>query len=1376
MDSTEPTLNLKPKVLLVDDSEFNLIALEAALTSSDYQLVKFNSGQAALEFLSKQEVAVILLDVQMPEVDGFEVAKRARQINTSAETPILFVTGKDQTETDVHKMKAVGGFDFILKPINTDLLQSKIGFFVKMYVQAKELRIKTVQLQVALEDEKTNLLENAMDAVVRIDQSNTVTFWNKNAEKIFGWDKQEIIGQQLSMIVPERFRKAHAQGMRKFIETGVSKIQNQRIEIPGLRRNGEEFLMELTVASVQSSEGYRFYSFMRDISEQKRIQNLVAAEAKKLSLITNAIPDAIAYVDKHQVYQFANVAYEEWLQLNPDEIIGQPMTNILNDQYAYTEPYINEVLKGHKARFATKLPKRNGSLRDVDARYLPDMSPDGDVRGFVIIAHDVTEIQKSREIIQNQSKYLEFILNKIETSVLLIEPESGDVKFANEAAEKMAAGLQKNVRLYGDDYQLFDSEGKLLPREMYPRARAARGDRISGLEYTWKTPFGSWDYLMYSDLIPQMHGQSETALLSFLDITKLKEIERKLRQQEEDFKQLANTIPQLAWTAHPNGDIFWYNDRWYDYTGTTIEEMQGWGWQKVHDPEVLPEVTKRYKLTMETGQSDSMEFPLRSKSGHYRWFLTRWHPLKDEDGKVLRWFGTNTDIHEQKLIAQDQAFRANLTTTLNSANSLNQLVLTATESIASYLAVSRCFVTEVNGNNAQVHTDYSKNFPSLTGSYELMQFGPDLVKAWKTGAVVSVEDVKADRLTKDSAGAHLSLGIRSFITVPLIRSGALAGALNVADSAPREWSQRELELIKVIAESVWAEFERAHLLEALKLSTKRSELLAKASNVLNSTLNIEKILGFLSDLTVPVIADWCSIRMLNSKGELEQMSVSHSDPAKVKWAWELEKRFPANENAPQGPHQVIRSGKPELIKNVTDEMIESSTKDPDQVEMIRSLGMRSYICTPITSRGQTVGTITIVVTDESKRQYNEADLSIASELGFRVGVAVENARLYHESQTVNRLKDEFLANLSHELRTPMNVILGHSEILKNDRPDLSEEEIETSIEAIERNAKAQTSIISDLLDVSSIITGKVTYQPEEMNPIETVGKILQGLRPTAQAKNISLKFDCVEAPSKVAADLTRLHQIIWNLVSNAMKFTEPGGIITVKLSKSELNWIISVTDTGLGIDREFLPFVFDRFRQEDASTTRRFGGLGLGLSVVRHLVELHGGYVKADSKGKGFGSTFTVILPLSPVIHSDQDLEMKNHTSNLSNRTPGGLELTDVNILLVEDSTDNRILVNRILSKAGAKVVDAESAMEAREKLQFFKPDVIVSDIGMPLEDGIEFIKKLRLNSTIPAIALTAFVRLEEKEAALSAGFQVHLGKPVNGKILIGEISKLVHH
>lgn len=384
-----------------------------------------------------------------------------------------------------------------------------------------------------------------------------------------------------------------------------------------------------------------------------------------------------------------------------------------------------------------------------------------------------------------------------------------------------------------------------------------------------------------------------------------------------------------------------------------------------------------------------------------------------------------------------------------------------------------------------------------------------------------------------------------------------------------------------------------------------------------------------------------------------------------------------------------------------------------------------------------------------------------------------------EAEEAGRLKDEFVATVSHELRAPLNAILGWVRMLH--AGGLDREAADKAVETIERNAENQARLVDDLLDMSRIISGKLTLDVRLFDPAAIINAAIETIRPAAAARKIAVRVELDPAARWISGDPNRLQQIIWNLLSNAIKFTPKGGAINLKLGQDESQVVISINDTGQGISPDFLPYVFDRFRQADSSSIRRHGGLGLGLAIVRHLVELHGGSVAADSAGAGKGATFTVRLPIAPLRVEAGQPAAGSKPGEWKIPTNVAPILNGLSILVVDDEEDARQLIRHVLTSYGAAVITAGSAGEALESISRRLPDLpdlIVSDIGMPGEDGYSLIRKIRhskfgARENLPAVALTAYARPQDRMRAIAAGFQYHVPKPVEPAELATVIASL---
>ena len=716
------------------------------------------------------------------------------------------------------------------------------------------------------------------------------------------------------------------------------------------------------------------------------------------------------------------------------------------------------------------------------------------------------------------------------------------------------------------------------------------------------------------------------------DISTRKSAEDALRQSEEMLRALANSIPQLAWMAEAGGAIVWYNERWYEYTGTRPDQMVGWGWQSVHDPEVLPQVLQRWNDSISTGKPFDMEFPIRGADGEYRWFLTRVNAVRDRHGKVVSWFGTNTDVDQVKRVEQALREESNVLELLNSTGA----ALSSQRDLRSLLQTVTDAATGVSG----------------------ARFGAFFYHG------------------KDADGDLFTLY-------------TLAGA------APED-------------------FER-----------------------------------FGYPRATPLFGP-----SLRGEGVVRSDDITR-DP-----------RYGANR-----PHFGVPEGHPPV---------------------------RSYLAVPVIARsGEVLGSMFFGHPEPGI--FNERTERIVGGIAAQAAVAIDNTRLYEaahhaaeerkvllesersaraEAERTSQMKDEFLATLSHELRTPLSAILGWAQVLR--RGSRNADDLQRGLQTIERNARAQAQLIEDLLDMSRITSGKVLLDMQAVHPSVFIDAAIETVRPAADAKNIRLEKDYHPDAGIIAGDPGRLQQVIWNLLSNAIKFTPRDGLVRIAVAPADGHTEISVCDTGAGIKPEFISHVFERFRQADASTTRRHGGLGLGLAIVKHLIEQHGGTVSVESEGEDLGARFTILLPAAAVQPAPARAD-RVAFSPLPPHTPDLLlrDLSGVHVLVVDDEPDARDLIKRILSDCNASVATAGSASAALAAFRETRPDVLVSDLGMPDVDGFELLARVRAlghaaGGDLPAVALTAFARSEDRIRALEAGFRAHIAKPVEPSELIAIVASIV--
>jgi len=555
-----------------------------------------------------------------------------------------------------------------------------------------------------------------------------------------------------------------------------------------------------------------------------------------------------------------------------------------------------------------------------------------------------------------------------------------------------------------------------------------------------------------------------------------------------------------------------------------------------------------------------------------------------------------------------------------------------------------------------------------------------------------------------------------------------------------------------------AEREKAERSRERSLIEQRDTLafLTQFSDRLSPVVTFEGLIEVVRTLAVPFLADWTMVHIVNDDGTVRFVPGTQADEPRHAASGSASPASVAPD--PRSPMaHVIATGHLAVVDVAPGNAAVALTGNvaADTTIDARMAGAAALLPLIVDSRVKAVLSLML----DSARGFSAAEPLLLEEVTRRLGQALERIQLYREAQEANRLKDEFLGTLSHELRTPLNAIFGWARILRS-RP--LDDRTAHAVEVIERNAESQIRLIEEVLDVSRIIRGKMTLSVEPVDLAAILRATIDTVRPTIHAKRLHLEAHIDDVPP-VLGDAHRLQQVFWNLLSNALKFTGSDGTIAVALRSTADSAEFEITDTGVGIRREVLPFVFDRFRQADSSTTRLYGGLGLGLAIVKHIVELHGGTVGAASTGEGQGATFTFRLPAE-------------HSLGRTEATPGSrgavLAQSQVlrarTVLVVEDHDDARELIVGVLESAGARVLSAATTPQGVALAQQVRPDVLVADLGLPGEDGYTLLARLRaMFPDIPALALTAYARTADRERVLSAGFQQHVVKPVDPRHLL---------
>jgi signal transduction histidine kinase/DNA-binding response OmpR family regulator len=736
------------------------------------------------------------------------------------------------------------------------------------------------------------------------------------------------------------------------------------------------------------------------------------------------------------------------------------------------------------------------------------------------------------------------------------------------------------------------------------------------------------------------------------------------------------------------------------------------------------------RLPMQTAAREGrelrdVEFDIVHSNGRVVRLLEYAAPLFDEKGEPRGAVGAFVDITERRRVEVRDRLLLQIDDMLRGATDPAVLLRSVAHSIGEHVQASRCFFAEVAAEHAHlsVEGDYRRDprAPSIAGTHPVPE-SPQVTEDLRAGRPIVIEDV-----LRDSRGTAAALAVipdrtaGSIVTVPIHRTRRWISNLVVTTSEARAWHKDELALLGTVAARSGLAAERLRLNVALRRSNERARL----------ALEIARIGAWSWDpVRDIVIADKRTreICLLDPDEPLTlPRVVTHMHPDD----------WPAVETALQDSMSAGSDGRFSVEARFTNA--------GGTTRWILAHGQMQFSSDEGTDRRPVLLLGSVI--DITDRVQTEADL-----------------------RSTNRMKDEFLATLSHELRTPLNAVLGWAHMLRTG--SLREDVARRAFESLERNARAQAKLVDDLLDVPRIISGKLQMRSEDVPLHVVISNAIETIQPTAISRQVTLQVRADPGDTLlVSGDVDRLRQVVWNLLSNAVKFTPAGGLVEILMRRDGDHAEIVVRDTGQGIESSFLPFVFDRFRQADGTTTRKHGGLGLGLAIVRHLTEAHGGTVEASSDGLDRGAAFTIRLPLA-------NRETRIAAAVSSGNGDGGPLLLGARILVVDDEPDSRDLFRAILESHGAHVDTVESVGAAVHALGNGTHDVILADISMPREDGYALIRAVRAfdgaSSQVPAIAVTAYANPADRSMALDAGFNWHLAKPVEPDMLVETVKKAI--
>lgn len=873
---------------------------------------------------------------------------------------------------------------------------------------------------------------------------------------------------------------------------------------------------------------------------------------------------------------------------------------------------------------------------------------------------------------------------------------------------------------------------------------------------------------------------------SFAEMTDAnKRVEQALRESEASFRLIAENSTDIISRHSVDGILRYVSPASSTVLGYQPKEMVGRSSAELVHPDDLVEIARNYPVNADLPDIYTITHRARHKDGHYIWIEATVRAIRDpETRQILEMQASSRDIRERKRAEERLRFLAEASDILGSSldyeTTLASVARLAVPAVADWCVVDIISDNQLTRRVAFAHADASKQelveqlrkYPSDLAKIAGL---PEVIHTGNTILIPVVTDNQMKAAAHDAEHLKLlqQLAPKWGIGVPLIARGQVLGVIFfVSSQSDRHYDKNDLMLGEELARRAAVAVDNARLYTEAQVSQQaalaaadRTARLQAVTAALSQSLTPGQVAEVIVEQGMAALgASSALFALLTEDGTELEIVRAVGYKQEIVDAW---RRFSVHASVPLA--ETVRTGEP-VWQEPTKTRV---ARYPHLTETYAQYNYEGWISIPLLLEGRAVGGMSLAFAET--REFNEYDRAFMLTMAQQCAQAIERARLYDAEQkareaaeSANRIKDEFLAVLSHELRSPLNPIIGWTTLLR--KGNLDQKTTDRALETIQRNAKVQIQLIEDLLDVSRILRGKVSLNICPVDLASVISAAMETVALSAEAKLIQIHTILEPNLGTVLGDSSRLQQIIWNLLANAVKFTQQGGQVNIRLERVGHYAQIVVTDTGKGIELEFLPHVFDYFRQENSTTTRKYGGLGLGLAIVRHLVELHGGTVQAESKGIGTGASFTLRLPLMPT----QSQTLQNDTQSESCS-----DLNGVRVLLVDDDNDTREFVSFLLEEYGASVTAVTKGSEVLTALTQSLPDVLLSDIGMPEVDGYTLIRQVRslppeLGGQVPAIALTAYAGEINQEKALSAGFQKHISKPVDPTSLVEAISELL--
>ncbi|MBW4677400.1 MAG: PAS domain S-box protein [Desmonostoc geniculatum HA4340-LM1] len=1285
-----------------------------------------------------------------------------------------------------------------------DAQDTVIGFVVDL----SERKQAEAALQQANE-RVTRTLESMSDAFVSIDRDWRIIYQNVEAERINGKPRTEVIGKlhweewpaSVGTNIELQYRQAMAEQTPVHFE--------HHYYLPS------EYDLWMEIHAYPCKNGLDI--FFRDISQRKQVEQTLREKEERLRLANERFELAAAAV---------NCLIYDW-DIQQDTVdITEGLTRILGYSVETAETTGNwwrqlvhpEDLQrveddagvawgnghgGRRLRYTAEYRIRNQQNQYVhvlDQGIVVKRDADGKALRVVGSITDISERKLIEEALQEQERKYRYIFEAAGVSIFeedfsLVKAALDDLKaqgiedfrtffaehpeFIQQAVDMVRIVNVNNaaVRMFGAENknELLVSLGQIfLPEtlEVFIEELLAISDGKTYLESETilQTLQGERLNILFTITFPPANAKFDSVLVSIMNITARKQAEAALQASEERLRSFVEANVVGIVFGDVEGNISETNGEFLRIVGYTQEDLQAGklSWTDITPPEYV----YLDELAIAEAKSKGACTPYEKEY------------IRKDDSRVPVVIGYS-------LLGESRHKSVAFILDISERQQIEQALHQSEERFQAFMdnSPAAAWITDVNGRVLYLSPTYLGIFDLATNN----PIGKNIFELYPA-------EIAQPLLDNIKMVANTNQVVEAIESAPR-RDGTLGEFLAYSFPIADTSGQRLVGGVAVdITERERALRERQQAEKALQERSERLKLLSEtASDLLSTERPLDLMNTLFSKLSAQMDLDFYFQYLIETHENKQKLRL-------VAWNGIAEEVFQRIEYLEfnQGMCKVVAQARHQIVVND----VPHSTHP--NAHILCDLGITAYAGQPLIAQGKLLGVLAFG--SRTRTQFTPEETALLQATSDQVAVALERFELMASLQRrkeqliqANRIKDEFLAVLSHELRTPLNSILGWSKMLQSKKYD--EATTTRALETIERNAKLQTQLIEDLLDVSRILQGKLSLNITPVNLVSAMAAAIETVRLAAQAKSINLQFRILdlglentnrnlaaiefnkqpdrprsqiqvglsaqqryESKFLVAGDLVRLQQVIWNLLSNAIKFTPQGGKVEISLGFVDSQAQLQVRDTGKGISPDFLPFVFDYFRQADGATTRKFGGLGLGLAIVRHIVELHGGTVKAESLGEEQGATFTVMLPLIKI-------NSQNHEIDRQSDNPP--DLSGLKVLLVDDERDTRELIAFILEQSGAIVTQVASAVEALEVLPNLQPNLLLSDIGMPEVDGYMLMRQIRdmppeLGGKIPAIALTAYAAEIDYQQAIAAGFQQHITKPVEPGKLVRAIANLI--